>query len=179
MSPVSRVLTEIESKIAEVGTILSQDPQGFAEAASRKNDWTAPQVADHLCQVHLGMIRAVKSSAPMPKRTLKSRIALPMMRFVMTRGIQVPAGGAEPSAAADADLAPILETLTNLHARLVDASEKSDFDPDQFGFEHPFVGPLSKIETLEFIRDHLRYHILRAKSVLKWQNPGTQVNPEV
>lgn len=59
----------------------------------------------------------------------------------------------------------MLEKLVGLQEKLAKTCTADDFDICELGFTHPVAGPLSKLETLCFIRDHIRYHIIQVNRV--------------
>jgi Protein of unknown function (DUF1569) len=166
METTAKCLEQISANIAELGEKLTVNPTGFNEAAQRVGEWSGAEILDHLSQVHLGVMRGLKASNPMPKRGLRGKIVLRAVTKVLQRGVKVPAKGAYPTTDPNADVAEMLVTLTRLQEKLAKTCLAPGFNGEELGFTHPVAGPLNKIETLAFIRDHIRYHIVQVNRVL-------------
>lgn len=165
MDTTATCLAQISANIAELGEILASNQAAFNEAAKKVGEWTGAEVLDHLCQVHLGVMRGMKPKNPMPKRGFRAKIVLQVMTRIMQKGVKVPAKGAIPTTDPNADVTEMLVALNRLQEKLAKTCEGSDFNGSEMGFTHPVAGPLTKLETLCFIRDHIRYHIIQVSRV--------------
>jgi|688.fasta_scaffold369827_1 hypothetical protein len=165
MDTTATCLAQISTNISEIGEILTSNQAAFNEAAKRAGEWTGAEILDHLCQVHMGVMRGIKAKTPMPKRGFRAKIVLRAMTKIMQRGVKVPAKGAIPTTDPNANIAELLTTLNRLQEKLAKTCEGSDFNGSEMGFTHPVAGPLTKLETLCFIRDHIRYHIIQVNRV--------------
>jgi hypothetical protein len=165
MDTTAKCLAQISANITELSEALMANPMGFNQAAQKAGEWTGAEVLDHLCQVHLGVMRGIKAKIPMPKRGFRAKIVLRSMTKIMQRGVKIPAKGAMPTTDPNADIAELLTTLNRLQEKLAKTCEAGDFNGSEMGFTHPVAGPLTKLETLCFIRDHIRYHIIQVNRV--------------
>lgn len=103
----------------------------------------------------------------MPKRGLRARIMRAVVTQIMCRAIKVPAPAALPRVGAGTDPAPAVTKLNDTHAELLRRCAAPEFNPEALGLKHPIAGPLTQLETLQFLRDHLVYHAVRAGRVAR------------
>jgi hypothetical protein len=127
------------------------------------NEWSLMELIEHLILAEEKLLDLIiNSDKQMDKRTLKDFFMRKIVSFVMSNGVKVPV----PSK----NVEPIgnlsKEKLIN---RCFDLDRKLDFINIQnlslYCFTHPIAGPLTAIETLEFISLHLTYHLKRAKKL--------------
>jgi len=160
------VLETMDRQIAELETLLLAHEATLAERARTSDEWTAAQVADHLLRVHAGALKACSEWKPMPRRTPMLAVKRRVARWILRRGIRVPVKGAFPEVPKDAELAPLLDRIAQLHRALKKKLSRVD-DLTLRMLVHPVAGPLSVEETMDFVSNHLEYHLIHLRRLAK------------
>ncbi len=160
------VLETMDRQIAELETLLLSHEATLAERARASDEWTAAQVADHLLRVHAGALKACSEWKPMPRRAPSLAMKRRIVRWILRRGIRVPVKGAFPEVAPDAELAPLLERIAQLHRTLKKKLSRAD-DLTLQMLIHPVAGPLSVEESVDFVSGHLEYHLIQLRGLAK------------
>lgn len=165
MRSKEQVRTDFTESTRQLLSVLSSFPEAHFNTQIIDEKWSAGEIAEHLIKVEVGSTRFFTGKKKETKRNPEEKIEQLRVTFLNFDDKLTAPGLIMPDSNSK-DKQEAIEKLQDNRQRLTSMIEIEDLTKLLTAFDHPFMGPLTRIEWLYFHIFHSKRHAAQIKTLM-------------
>lgn len=162
----TKILAELQTDKKWFIDLVSGHTHGFLYSPLSDDEWSIALVIEHLVIVEERIFSLVEKAAKDPDakilrfsftRYLKQLV----VKFVLSNGIKVEVRNQAVAPLGNITIDDSIRNWNAVRLKFSLLNNLSDAHLRRYVFDHPRMGPLNIEQTIDFLRLHLRYHMIR------------------